>query len=448
MLTDVKVKDISIEYEEFEYRTPFKFGASIATHCVYSTCTVVLEDGGGKTASGTGALPMGTSWGWPSKKMDLKARREPLLEVQSEFGKRMLEAGVSGHPMDIAHEVKPVIEELRGAANDREKPVDPMPELAAIMACSPWDAAVHDAYGRLHGVSTFATYNQEFMPSDLSKYMGGEFKGKYPCDFLLGEIKPEIAILHLLGGLDKLTEDELTGDDPDDGLPVSLDQYIRRDGIFCVKVKIRGNDLEWDVERMAGAYELLMQNKDQIGSPDVVLTCDANEQVPSVEHAVEMVERLQVRSPEAYDHLAYVEQPTSRDLEKSMDMRPLAKYKPVVADECLTDLASLERAIELGWTGAALKCCKGHSEVLLMIARCETDAIPYTLMDLTAPDIAFAQAAGIVARCNMISNMAESNSRQFMPQANERLAGKLPELFKLVGGRVKTAALAAPGLGY
>ena len=83
-----------------------------------------------------------------------------------------------------------------------------------------------------------------------------------------------------------------------------------------------------------------------------------------------------------------------------------------------------------------------------MIARCQTEGIPYTLMDLTAPDIAFAQAAGIVARTEMIANMAESNSRQFMPQANERLAKKLPGIFKLDKGRVKAAGLDGVGLGY
>ncbi len=448
MLTDVKIKDVSIKVERFQYRSPFKFGAVIATHGVYSTCTVTLEDGNGRTAEGRGGCPVGAAWGWPSDLVPYETRVATLCKIRDDFGHRLLESGASGHPMDIAHAMAPSIDELRLNHAAIAKIVEQIPRLAAFVAASPWDAAVHDAYGRLHGVSTFDTYNRDFMANDLSVYMGAEFAGKYPGDFLRKELQPSIAILHLLGGLDKLTEDEITDDDIKDDWPVSLDQYIRRDGIFCVKVKIRGNDLEWDVERMARAYEVLIENRERLGSDDVVLTCDANEQVPSVEHAVAMLEALKERSPEAYEHLAYVEQPTSRDLEQSMDMSPLARYKPVVADECLTDLDSLKRALELGWTGAALKCCKGHSEVLLMIALCEAKGVPYTLMDLTSPDIAFAQAAALVARSNMIANMAESNSRQFMPQANAELAARLPGVFKLEGGRIKCGELAGVGLGY
>ena len=56
---------------------------------------------------------------------------------------------------------------------------------------------------------------------------------------------------HLVGGLDALEESELTGQEPDDGYPVLLEDWIRRDGLKCLKVKLRGNDAGWDY-RTAG----------------------------------------------------------------------------------------------------------------------------------------------------------------------------------------------------
>ena len=61
-----------------------------------------------------------------------------------------------------------------------------MPWLAALVCCSAFDLALHDAYGVLHGVPTYETYNAEFMNADLAAYLtpaeGADvsFAGRYP----------------------------------------------------------------------------------------------------------------------------------------------------------------------------------------------------------------------------------------------------------------------------
>ena len=51
---------------------------------------------------------------------------------------------------------------------------------------------------------------------------------------------------HLVGGKDPIERDELTGDEPDDGYPVLLRDWIARDGLTSLKVKLRGDDEDWD----------------------------------------------------------------------------------------------------------------------------------------------------------------------------------------------------------
>ena len=51
-----------------------------------------------------------------------------------------------------------------------------------------------------------------------------------------------------------------------------------------------------------------------------------------------------------------------------------AKMKPVVIDESLVDYESLLLARELGYSGVALKACKGQSEALLMAAAARSSA--------------------------------------------------------------------------
>ena len=46
-----------------------------------------------------------------------------------------------------------------------------LPHLAALICCSPFDIAIHDAYGQLHDVPTYQTYNRQFMNCDLAEFL-------------------------------------------------------------------------------------------------------------------------------------------------------------------------------------------------------------------------------------------------------------------------------------
>ncbi len=77
------------------------------------------------------------------------------------------------------------------------------------------DAALHDAFGNVNGIDSYRGYNAEFM-DDLGKWLGPEFAGEYPEQYIRPEYLPKVPVFHLVGGLDKLTRDELDDTDPDD----------------------------------------------------------------------------------------------------------------------------------------------------------------------------------------------------------------------------------------
>ena len=66
-----------------------------------------------------------------------------------------------------------------------------MPWLAALVCCSPFDIALHDAYGQLLGRPVYETYNAEYMNVDLAHFLKPaadtkvSFAGKYPADFFV-----------------------------------------------------------------------------------------------------------------------------------------------------------------------------------------------------------------------------------------------------------------------
>src|SRR6476661_5818773 len=213
-------------------------------------------------------------------------------------------------------------------------------------------------------------------------------------------------------------------------LEKTLTPAIRQHGYLCFKLKLTGRDNALDVGRTIDVYRTARAS----ASTKVRLTVDTNEANPSVESVVDYLDRLKATNPDAFATLAYLEQPTSRDIRKHpFDWRPVAKNVPVMIDEGLTDLDVLAEARRQGYSGLALKTCKGHSMLLVCAAWAHRHGMSVSLQDLTNPGISLIHAALIGAHLPTI-NGAELNSPQFTPGANEGFAERLPGLFEPRGG--------------
>src|SRR5690606_7156454 len=128
-------------------------------------------------------------------------------------------------------------------------PGEEMPQLGALISASPIDHAAHDAFGHVNGSDSYSGYGPQYMGSDLARYLGPDFQGVYPAQHLRQEFCADLPIFHLVGGLDLLQRSEVTADFPQDGIPNSLDSWIERDGVYCLKIKLQGRDLAWNLAR-------------------------------------------------------------------------------------------------------------------------------------------------------------------------------------------------------
>lgn len=150
--------------------------------------------------------------------------------------------------------------------NKRKEASEPMPWLAGLVCCSAFDIALHDAYGQLHDIPVYDTYNANFMNTNLSHYItpaekaSVSFKGKYPVDFFQIPRADKMPAWHLVGGKDLIDKAELTGTEPNDGYPILLNDWIKRDGLKCLKVKLQGNNTEWDYDRLTKVGKIAIEN--------------------------------------------------------------------------------------------------------------------------------------------------------------------------------------------
>ncbi len=450
MDSDIRIVSLEPILRSDELRVPLKFGGVVVTDSTSLIVKATVENKKGDVAEGWGAMPLIDKWAFPDP-TDTHEKKLEAMKLIGEGTCKMLEKRMHdsfAHPIDIMLGARDEILRLAREV-DREVGLKvPMPVLGVLVSTSPIDAALHDAFGRVNKICSYDGYSSKYMEHDLSFYLGEEFCGKYISDYLQPRYAEELPVFHLVGALDKLTEDEVDANDPKDGLPVSLEEWIGRDGVFCLKVKLSGTDIDWDVQRTKAVAEIASETLRQMGQEKFYLSADSNEMNPDPDATLEYLRKLKRTSPLAFDNLLYIEQPTERELARHMfSMKEVAKIKPVLADEGVTDLGSFDLALNLGWSGVAVKACKWHSSSLLYISKMEHYGIPYSIQDLTCPGLALVHSASLAARSKPLKGF-EYNARQYLPFAYMEVQNRHRSLFTVKEGKVRTETLHPFGLGF
>ena len=452
MQTDIRIIDVEVTFTYKTMRAQLKFGGSVKGPGPRGGAdlqvALLAETRGGRRAIGRGSMVLGSSWSWPSQVVSSVLVTDCMRSLAIRYGGELRTRTEYAHPMEHALESEELLLELAQEMTAQYGLAEEMPKLSALVVGSPFDAALHDAYGLANGIDVYEGLGPEHMSWDLSRYLGLDFKGRYPADYVRKAYLPQIPVFHLVGGYDPLTPADVGPDDPQDEYPADLRAWIERDGVFCLKIKLRGNDIAWDVQRTLDVDRVAREVLAGQGRDELYLTSDANEMCEDVGYVVEYLSRVREKSIAAYDAILYVEQPTTRRLfERPLDVDRAARLKPILADEALSGLDAMDEALRQGYTGVALKTCKGQSSSLLMLARATEAGIPYAVQDLTLTNLGLIQSAGFAARVDTIKGV-EANARQFCPAASRRTEAVHPGIFRARNGMLDTTTISGPGFGY
>jgi L-alanine-DL-glutamate epimerase-like enolase superfamily enzyme len=437
--TDARIDELSTSFEDFRYRTPYKFGGKEVDRVTMLNVRCRMQSKSGKSAEGFASMPLGNVWSFP----------EPDVPYDTTLGAMKTLAGrIAGitrsyrefaHPLDVNRELEP--EYLKAAAETS------IPKLCTLVTASPIDAALYDAFGKLHGRNSFTVAGREFVRHDLSHYLNGEFRGEYLDQYIAREPTKKIRMYHSVGASDPLTAAEITRP-IGDGLPETLEEWIPYSGVTALKIKLNGNDLAWDVDRVASIHQVTGTAQAKRGFLDWIYSLDFNERCPNVQYLLDFDRRVSEKASDAFRRVQYIEQPTARDLAKDRTntMFEAAKLRPVVIDESLTGLDALLLAREMGYTGVALKACKGMSQTLLLAAAAQKYKMFRCVQDLTCPGAALVQSVGLAAHVPGVSAL-EANAREYVPSASRGWEKRYPGIFNVRDGYIDTAGLNGPGLG-
>ncbi len=441
----IRIEDVSFEFEDFQYRTPMKFGGNVVDRVTLLNVHCTIRAGDGRISKGFGSMTLGNVWSFPQLPYDTSLNA--MKTLAGRIGAITRNAGVRGHPVDINIALEP--EYLKAAVEvSRDLNLSlPIPKLCTLVTFSPFDAAVHDAYGKLHGLSCYETYGPQFLPRDLSAYLNQDFRGEFLDGYILRQPKAQMPLYHLVGAVDPVSASDVRHR-VGDGLPEDLAEWIRYNGVTHIKIKLNGSDLRWDVDRVVAVDRVTAETQRSRQVAEWRYSLDFNEKCPNVDYLLAFLHQLRERAEEGFGRIQYVEQPTKRDLKEDQAnvMHRAAKLIPIVIDESLVDLESLELARTMGYSGVALKACKGQSQVLLMAAAAQKHKMFLCVQDLTCPGASLIHSAGLAAHVPGVAAI-EANARQYVPEANRPWEDRFPGIFKIRDGMMRTGSLTGPGLG-
>ncbi len=448
--TDIKIKSVTTYFLPVQTRIPYRFGTEQLDSVTCVRVRIDIEDQRGNTACGWGETPLSAPWAWPSPHLTYAIRETAMKNFCLKIGHAWVGINTTGHPIEIGHTFQEnILPNLLSAFNtEQQNTTGDMPRLSALVCTSAYDLALHDAYGMLHNIDTYDTYNADFMNADLSHYLDPaddinyNFSGHYPENYLIRPRPNRLPAWHAVGGNDLLDDSERTGDEPDDGYPVVLPDWIQRDGITCLKIKLTGQEPGWDYDRIVRIGQIGIEHN------AMWLCTDFNCTVQQVDYVNDILDRLLTDHPRIYQMILYVEQPFAYELsDNPLHVHSISARKPLFMDESAHDWRVIRLGRQLGWTGVALKTCKTQTGALLSLCWAHAHGMTLMVQDLTNPMLAQIPHALLTAHAGTVMGF-ETNAMQFYPDASLPEAAIHPGVYRRQNGHIDIATVKGPGFGY
>src|SRR5262245_33505708 len=294
--TDIRIEDISYSYEDFLYRAPLKFGGIAIDRVTILNVNCVVRSVAGKVAKGFGAMPLGNVWAFPSRVLGYDDTLAAMKALAERIARITADCKETSHPIDLNHGLEAEYFRAGEEVSRQLKLVEPIPRLCTLVVASAFDAAVHDAFGKTHALNCYYTYGSDFVSHDVGHYLGAEFRGERLDGYITKQPKPRMPLYHLIGALDPIEGSDIK-QRINDGFPETLPEWIRADGLTHLKIKLNGDNLDWDVERVVRIDRVAAETQKSRGVERWFYSLDFNERCPNVGYLLEFLRQVKDKTP-------------------------------------------------------------------------------------------------------------------------------------------------------
>ena len=235
---DIRIDSVTMEEESYLYRTPIKFGGTVVDRVTLLNVHVTVQNRAGKTAQGFGSMPLGNVWSFPSKTLTYEQTLAAMQSLAKEIRRITASCSEFGHPVELNHLMEP--EWLKAAGNVGAEACD------AGDVAVPFDAAVARRLRQaVRALDVPLLHTRVSCERTCDATWARSFKGDHLERYVLKEPKPRMPLYHLVGAVDPIVEADITKR-VGDGLPETLPEWINYNGLTHIKIKLNGDNLEWD----------------------------------------------------------------------------------------------------------------------------------------------------------------------------------------------------------
>jgi hypothetical protein len=349
-LMPISVSNAEFFLRDLHLRTPFRYGIVTMTRVPHLIVRLSLEIGG-QPQCGFSADQLPPKW---FTKNPATSFRDDITE--------MLE--VIRHATDLARALppQPTVFSLWRELNAQQRAWAKQrgfPPLLAGFGVSLVERAVIDAFCRATGRRFADAVRENTLSLDLGAIYP-ELSHAVPADLLPPQPARSVIVRHTVGLSDPLADADIdAAHRVNDGLPQSLEEFIRVHGLTHFKIKLSG-DLEESRARMHRIVELIRDHAERCA-----FSLDGNENYHSVAPFRELWEAFRADPiiGAFLGRLLWVEQPFHRDIALSektaAELRAWKDRPPFIIDESDSGTGVLAEALAAGYSGTSHKNCKG-----------------------------------------------------------------------------------------
>ena len=359
MAERLSIRDVRFYMRNVRTRMPFRYGVATLTSVPILHVLVEAELAGGTRAAGVAADILPPKWFDKDPAKSYADNIDDLVFVARAAARVYAEA--SKTPSGVFNIWREGYAETLAAGDGRS-----LNHLTSSHGSTLMERALIDATGR----ALDRTYHEMLVGADnplgidLDAVLPA-LTGMCPAEAVAPAPRAKIAIRHTVGLADPIRDKDVwVADRLDDGLPQSLESYLRTQGLRWLKVKVNG-DLLADVDRLRDIATVVHE---VAGSGAVSISLDGNEQYTELDSFAELLTRVESQLPAFYGAIRYIEQPLERgvalDPAQATGIAAVTRRKPMVIDESDGDLDAFERAVDLGYRGVSTKNCKGLFKAL------------------------------------------------------------------------------------
>lgn len=343
----IAVRETQLFIRNLTLRVPFRYGIATMTRVPHLVVRVVAEiDGRVQCGFAADNLPPK----WFTKNPETSFQEEIADMLEGTQSAAAIARALS--PMESVFAWWQAVSQAQGTW----APTRDFPPLLAGFGVSQIERAVIDAFCRATG----RKFGDAVRENAFGVHLGAihpELGDAAPAEFLPPRPERSIIARHTVGMADALDESEPHGEP--DGLPHSLEEFIRVQGITHLKIKL-GGDIEEDRARLQRIAALVGRTGTRCA-----FTLDGNENFLAVPPFRALWEGLQADRDLA-DFMAgliFVEQPFHRDVALSAatttDLLAWKERPPIIIDESDDRHDAVRVALAGGYVGTSHKNCKG-----------------------------------------------------------------------------------------